>query len=994
MSNKMSHQKNHEKGQQYEKFIRDFIIQNLHRNAYLWNECPETILIQNNLIESHNHMRLLRKDLRDGNLHHHKDVGIDVIQCEGNETNCETDDCPDSPEKPIKCSIVQCKNGYNTGVTMHHLAGIMTRAAFIRDIAAYVYYTNKLSSHIRSALQSSPYVSSIDCSKSVDALTNLEQENKIYFVKLPMANQDYEQDIIQSNMTPYTYQTEAVHKFREYFQTNNRGILSLPCGCGKTYTSFMIANEYDHIIIMSPLREFASQNLKRYIEYGFDASKTLLVDMDGIRDLDTIKAFINGNEKLLISCTYTSMDLITQCLDLFRNALFIVDEFHNLSKVNISQAEDPIFQLLMSEHKILFMSATPRIYDIEYDDNNLLDMECLFGDVVYNMNMTDAISKKYICDYRIWLPAVHENNSELDKELSIYDIDNGLKNRCKFLYSCISNNGSRKCIIYCTDTNDMKKMMECMKTLNDFYIMNIQMASISCEDSEKQRKESLRQFSEENDKIHLLFNIKILNECIDIPACDSVYISYPPKNKITTIQRICRANRIDKNNSYKTANIYIWCDEYEDILQTLSSIKEYDVMLKNKIKLNVVDFYQTKEDKEIELVKNDKVLLSHCIVGVKEFRAISWEEKLQMVTNYVKANNKLPSCSSKTLSTKQLGCWLIANKKNYNKKIYMFKKTHNVELWEQFIKDYEELLKSPNDKWKINLEILDEYIKKYDKLPSSESKEEDTCKLGQWVLTQKANYKNKEHGMKNQETLQIWEEYIEKHSHLFNDHEEKWYSYLETLDAYILQYNKLPSLTDKDPKIKKLGKWWSDQNYRYKKETCIMKSRHFRDRWKEFTQKHHVHFRTNLEIWKDRLTDVKAYVDTNKKLPYLTDTNSDIKKLAKWLYHQVENYKYKKEGLENEELRRIWEDFVQKYPDKKFMSPEEYWLQTYNKLVIYVNDNNRLPRQNNTDKEQTELSQWMKRQNNNYKHKVEVMKKDDVRLHWEQFKTKNSHLFS
>ena len=45
---------NQDKGLLYEKYVKDFIIQRLGKNAYLWNECPENILIDNNFIHSHN----------------------------------------------------------------------------------------------------------------------------------------------------------------------------------------------------------------------------------------------------------------------------------------------------------------------------------------------------------------------------------------------------------------------------------------------------------------------------------------------------------------------------------------------------------------------------------------------------------------------------------------------------------------------------------------------------------------------------------------------------------------------------------------------------------------------------------------------------------------------------------------------------------------------------------------------------------------------------
>ena len=739
---------NQEKGLLYEKYIKNFIIQKLSKNAYLWNECPENILIDNNLIQSHNTLRLIRKDIKEGNLHSHKDIGIDIIQIDNDD----------------KCSIVQCKNGYNNGLSIDDLSGIMMRCAFIRDINTFIYYTNYLSRNIIYTSLLSPYVINIDCSSKIDdKLFEIYNDNKIYFVKLPYECNNEITENITFNITPFSYQVEAVNKFKQHFQLNNRGILSLPCGCGKTYTSYLISNNFKHIIIISPLREFASQNLNRFIQYGYDKKYTLLVDTDGIRDINTIKNFIIQNNNFIISCTYNSMDLISECLDLFKDALFIIDEFHNLSKTNISSQNDYIYKLLISYHKILFMSATPRIYDIEYDDEQeTFNTEYLFGNIVYQMTFTHAIDNKYITDYKIWLPSIHENNQELNNELSIYDIDNQIKNRCNFLYSCIANNGSRKCIVYCKDTIDMNKMIECMKTLNDFYIMNINIQSICSNQNqdEKQRKYILECFSNNNDKIQLLFNIKILNECIDIPACDCIYISYPPTNKITTIQRISRATRIDNNNPFKIANIFIWCEEYDDILETLSSIKEYDIFFNHKIKINALDFYHNKDDNNIKLIINDKVLLSNYILGVKEFKQYTWIEKLNIVKNYIKDNNKLPSSTDKDKNIKSLGSWVSRQKINYDKKQEIMKNEDIRKEWENFIEQNYILFKSNDEIWYDKFQELKNYIKDNNKLPSQYDKDKNIKSLGSWVSDQKTNYDKKEKIMKNEDIRKEWEDFI------------------------------------------------------------------------------------------------------------------------------------------------------------------------------------------------------------------------------------------
>ena len=823
---------NQDKGLLYEIYVKDFIIQKLSKNAYLWNECPENILIDNNLIDSHNEMRLLRKDLKEGYLHNHKDIGIDILQIDNG-----------------KCSIVQCKNGYNNGLCVDDIAGIMMRSAFIRDVNTFIYYTSCLSRNIRYTTKLSPYVVNFDSSNNINGLLEVSDDNKIYFVKLPYDTIRNNEIITSTEIVPYSFQVEADNKFEKHFQKNNRGILSLPCGCGKTLIGSLVSNRYKHIIILSPLREFAKQNLNRLIEYGYNANNTLLVDSDGNRDLDSIKEFIKGHDNLLISCTYDSMDLIAECLDLFKDALFIIDEFHNLSKTNITNEDNPIFKLLMSNHKIIFMSATPRIYDIEYDEESI-DTEYLFGEIVYQMTFTDAISNKYITDYKIWLPSIHENNEELDKELSIYEIDNDIKNRCKFLYSCIANNGSRKCIIYCKDTEDMNTMMESMKVMNDFYIMDFEMDSISCKDSEKTRKNVLNNFAN-NDKIQLLFNIMILNECIDIPTCDSIYISYAPKNKITTIQRMNRATRTDNKNPFKVANIYIWCDEYEEILETLSSIKEYDIMFNDKIKINTIDFFHSKDENGIELIENDKVLLNNCIIDIKEFKFYTWEDKLEMVKAYIDENGKLPYEKDKNNNIKFLGKWIGTQKHNYKNNNQIMKNSIIRKEWENFIEEYISLFKSNEEFWFDNKRKVEDYIKEYNKIPSKTDKNKKIKTLGYWIQNQKHNYKNNKQIMKDSLIRKEWEKIIEEYNELFYTDEEFWFDNKKKVEDYIKEYNKLPSRIDKNKEIKNLVYWIGSQKHNYKNNKDIMKDSIIRKEWEKIIEEYAPFFMSNEEIWFD-----------------------------------------------------------------------------------------------------------------------------------------------
>ena len=64
------------KGDNYKKQIRDYIINTLSIQAYLWKDIPETILIDNGIIGSHNENHLQRMENIENSL---QDTGIDII---------------------------------------------------------------------------------------------------------------------------------------------------------------------------------------------------------------------------------------------------------------------------------------------------------------------------------------------------------------------------------------------------------------------------------------------------------------------------------------------------------------------------------------------------------------------------------------------------------------------------------------------------------------------------------------------------------------------------------------------------------------------------------------------------------------------------------------------------------------------------------------------------------------------------------------------------
>jgi len=204
------------------------------------------------------------------------------------------------------------------------------------------------------------------------------------------------------------------------------------------------------------------------------------------------------------------------------------------------------------------------------------------------MSMGTAIEKGYICDYKLFLPSITEVKIDsYDKsciEIDLNKIANEFAAKCEFLFKCMSDHGKTKCIVYLQSHNDIEKFIETMQEMNKDYAYDLNINSISCNDSKTSRENKIVDFTTFRKGISVLCSVDILNECIDIKECDSVFITYNCKRKIKIVQRLCRAIGKDSNNNKnKVAHMYLWSDGYSESINIISALKEHDVNIKEKI---------------------------------------------------------------------------------------------------------------------------------------------------------------------------------------------------------------------------------------------------------------------------------------------------------------------------------------------------------------------------------------------------------------------------
>jgi superfamily II DNA or RNA helicase len=966
------------KGLAYENQILDLLRRN--KEAYLWKYTPENILIENGLIGSHNSARLKRKDDRENPL---QDTGVDII----------------SMETSTECYLVQCKNGYKSGVTMPDLAGFMCWMATMNSTKGYVYYTDKLSNNIKL----------------------LPNQNRIQYIQVPfdttylpanlatksnsvtdsVKNVSALEQVFIPDSSKLEYQHQARDLAIEYYRNYDNGVLAMPCGTGKTYTAFLIAQSFKQIVILSPLKQFAKQNLDRFVEYGFARANTLLVDSDGCRDIAKVGEFITCHADcgFLISATYDSADIISGVLDAFNNlgqTLFICDEFHNLSSANVYDATDPMNKIITaSRFKKLFMSATPRIFELEEDGET---GEYILGQTIYNMSFKYAIDRGFITDYRIWLPSIHEDLTDLrvdiHKELGVKHLlgsENILYSKAIYLFSCIVNTGSHKCIVYCQDTEEISGLIDTMGRLNGYYCMDLHMDKITSVNSASSRSQILADFAS-SARVELLFSVRILDECIDIPSCDSIYITYPSKSKIRTIQRLMRCTRTISANKYKVGQVFIWCSEYDSVLDTLGGIKEIDSSFADKVMINEVGQFREHGTSVNKSFTDDCAEVKKVLIGVKEFRYQNWYEKLEMVKKYIDENKKRPSKEDNDILAKSLGVWI-------SNQIKKFKKNKNIMLdntissvWLEFTcnSPYKHYFENNMERWNVKFTALQNYILINNKLPSTADDDKQVIKLAKWTSVQHHTYKKQSRLMINAYVFQKWHNFIndERYQQYFLDNNEIWLKSFDKLKEYISLNNKLPTLSE-NPAEKKMYIWLNYQKNNYANKINIMKEKKIYDLWHNFINdiQYKHYFITHADTWHSNFENLKKFILLNNKLPTKHDkTNSDVKYLGQWLSAQQTNYNNKKDNMKNEKNYSYWHNFITTEPYKQyFMNNIEIWFYSLDKLKEYIQINNKIPSQRDDCLEIKKLGCWVCTQKRNYIKREQIMVNDNIFKAWSDF---------
>ena len=398
----------------------------------------------------------------------------------------------------------------------------------------------------------------------------LENDNKLYLPKfygIEKFGKDYQNEIPEGKDIDINFALSLKDEQKipaeitlKAYKENGGGILSLPCGFGKTILGLYFISKLKKKTIIIVHKEFLMNQWVERINFALPDAKVGVIQGD--------KFEMDGNDIVIGMLQTISMrDYPIHAFDDIGHV--IIDECHRIPSKVFSRA-----LLKINSTYMLGLSATPN-----RKDGLTKVLKWYIGDIIYSVKSSEkniVFVKRYILDSK---------NEDYNKEINNFrgqaqmpTMLNNISNyypRTKLIMDVvlkeISENNIRQILIL----SDRKQQLEDMYKI----AMNNNMTSVGYYVG-GMKKEKLK----ENESCKLLLGtFPMANEGLDIPSLNGLVLATPKSDIIQSIGRICRV----KHNNIQPLII--------DIIDNFSiferqGAKRLSVYKKNRYQVSDINF--------------------------------------------------------------------------------------------------------------------------------------------------------------------------------------------------------------------------------------------------------------------------------------------------------------------------------------------------------------------------------------------------------------------
>ena len=824
-----------------------------HRQKYnhiVWHQkdVPEDELFNSGFIHNFNMQRLCRikkqYECKNGpGTYQYSDYGMDFL-------------CYDKEKNTYHAGQSKC---YATNkVTARHCGSFQSVCTNRIKTPGYLYTTTELEENFREDLKNSQWIIHEKLHLDDSAPGNVSQQEEV-------------------NIELYDYQVEALNalKTERSCDGHNRLAIKMFCGAGKTLIvgHHLKQTRFKSVLCIAPLIESVG-NLYERLPCFIPEYKKMLVDSapGGTTDLEEIGSFVQNEEehKIIFSTFSSAKNILAELFELnqqHKDWCIVVDEVHNVLNINTLCA----FINLFDDALLLSATIPEELYDV------IDAKEC------YSHSIDRAISNGYCCDYRIYLPYMsNDNNPEFDFPTELSDFNKDLSAKAMFIATGMLSKGSRRLIAYMKSIDECKRFLPILdKVFREYHGVKFLGEIITSDTSVSKRNEIIRsfqQFDEGSDidiEIKIIVSVRILDEAINIPVCDSEFMSVGDTSSDgRTMQRVMRGARILSDNPNKINNVFLWCNEWSKAIDALTLFKQQDVKFHKKIACMRIDYdTQHKPVQRQKVVEQSESLMKYFDIKCMSLEDL-WNIKLEKLKAFIANNdNQFP----KRGADKSLYDWVQTQKNNYHGLEQDRKNT--LEAIEGWVWAKKTTLKKT---WDERYDELKTFIaNNAGQFPKKSSTGAEKS-LYDWVGKQKNNQELEQDRKNTLEAIEGWV-WAKKRTTTLNTWDER-YDELKTFIAN--NAGQFPKVSSTGAE-KSLYKWIEKQKNNYHGLEQDRKNKLEAIEGWVWAKKR----TTTLKTWDERYDELKTFIANNyNQFPKKSSTGAE-KSLYDWVQTQKGNEK-------------------------------------------------------------------------------------------------------
>ena len=437
--------------------------------------------------------------------------------------------------------------------------------------------------------------------------------------------------------TPLSRQQEAVNAVIEALKEHDRTNILMPCGTGNTLVALWIAEQLGSktILVLVPSLALMSQTLHEWVkETRWNSPSFLCVCSDPTVSSRTdtlvlhqaelnfpvttesaaVRSFLDSkvNGVKVVCSTYQSAHVIAAGMgEHERFDVGIFDEAHKTAGREGASFAFGLKDANLPIAKRLFMTATPRHYDVSKRDKNgdavlmfSMDAPETYGPVAYRMSFAQAVREGLICGYKVIISVI--TNEMVDDallrrgtvavgtdEVRAQQVANQLA-----VQDTVQRYGIRKVITFHKSVAAAESFVTEGSEGIGAHMPELQAFHVNGAMPSARREAIMHEFA--SGLRTLISNARCLTEGVDVPAVDMVAFLAPRRSLVDIVQATGRAmrksDRTNKTTGYvlvplfleqaagESIEVAIARGRFDEVWAVLQALQEHDEVLAHIIK--------------------------------------------------------------------------------------------------------------------------------------------------------------------------------------------------------------------------------------------------------------------------------------------------------------------------------------------------------------------------------------------------------------------------